>query len=44
MVMKGKLYSLCEGGKPAEIDPVTLETLEECDFGGIQVPVVFTPS
>lgn len=37
MVMKGKLYSLSEGGKPVEIDPVTLKTLEEYDFGGIQV-------
>lgn len=44
IVIKGKLYSLNEGGKPVEIDPVTLKTLEEYDFGGIKVPVVFTPS
>lgn len=37
MVKGGKLYALYEGGKPTEIDPVTLETLGERDLGGIQV-------
>ncbi|CAN0163261.1 unnamed protein product [Ascophyllum nodosum] len=36
MIMGGKLYALCEGGKPVEIDPLTLETLQEDDLGGIQ--------
>eukprot|EP00903_Cladosiphon_okamuranus_P015610 g14414.t1 len=36
MVKGGKLYALCEGGKPVEMDPVTLETLEVSDLGGIQ--------
>ncbi|CBN76892.1 carotenoid oxygenase [Ectocarpus siliculosus] len=36
MVKGGKLYALYEGGKPTEIDPVTLETLGERDLGGIQ--------
>lgn len=37
MIKGGKLYALFEGGKPAEIDPMTLETLGESDLGGIQV-------
>lgn len=37
MLKGGKLYALCEGGKPAEMDPVTLETLGERDLGGIKV-------
>lgn len=37
MMKGGKLYALAEGGKPAEMDPVTLETLEESDLGGINV-------
>lgn len=37
MVKGGKLYALCEGGKPVEMDPVTLETLGVSDLGGIQV-------
>lgn len=37
MVKGGKLFALCEGGKPVEMDPVTLETLGENDLGGIQV-------
>ncbi|CAN0473828.1 unnamed protein product, partial [Ectocarpus sp. 12 AP-2014] len=37
MVKGGKLYALYEGGKPTEIDPVTLETVGESDLGGIQV-------
>lgn len=36
MVKGDRLYALCEGGKPAELDPVTLETLGESDLGGIQ--------
>lgn len=37
MFKGGKLYALSEGSKPSEMDPVTLETLEESDLGGIQV-------
>lgn len=37
MVNGGKLYALCEGGKPVEMDPVTLETLGASDLGGIKV-------
>lgn len=37
MVKGGKLYALCEGGKPVEMDPVTLETLGERDLGGLKV-------
>ena len=40
MIMGGKLYALCEAGKPVEIDPLTLETLQENDLGGIQVPLL----
>lgn len=44
MIMKGKLYALCEAGKPVEIDPLTLQTLEEDDLGGIQVSFLLMPS
>lgn len=37
MVKAGKLFALCEGGKPMEMDPVTLKTLGVSDLGGIQV-------
>ena len=37
MLKGGKLYARCEGSKPTEVDPVTLETLAESDLGGIQV-------
>ena len=37
MVKGAKLYALAEGGKPIEMDPVTLETLGPSDLGGIQV-------
>lgn len=37
MVKGGKFFALCEGGKPVEMDPVTLDTLGENDLGGIQV-------
>jgi carotenoid cleavage dioxygenase-like enzyme len=30
----GKLYALKESGRPYELDPTTLETLGESDFGG----------
>lgn len=43
MTMKGKLYALCEAGKPVEIDPLTLKTLEEDNLGGIQVLYVPMP-
>lgn len=36
MVKGGRLYALYEASKPAELDPVTLETLGESDLGGIQ--------
>lgn len=36
MFKGGKLFALCEGGKPVEMDPVTLDTLGESDLGGIQ--------
>lgn len=39
MVEGGKLYALYEGGKPTEMDPVTLDTLGERDLGGIKVQV-----
>lgn len=37
MVKGGKLFALAEGGRPFEMDPVTLETVGESDLGGIQV-------
>lgn len=37
MVKGGKLYALCEGGRPVEMDPVTLATRGESDLGGIKV-------
>lgn len=37
MMKGGRLYALSEGGKPTEMDPVTLDTIEESDLGGISV-------
>eukprot|EP00752_Nemacystus_decipiens_P018008 g16141.t1 len=37
MVKGGKLYALSEGGKPVEMDPVTLETRGASDLGGVEV-------
>ncbi|CAM9157061.1 unnamed protein product [Scytosiphon promiscuus] len=36
MVKGGKLYALCEGGKPVEMDPVTLRTVGDNDLSGIE--------
>lgn len=37
MMKGGKLYALSEGGKPTEMDPHTLETMDESDLGGLTV-------
>ena len=31
----GKLFALCEGGRPYRLDPETLETIGEDDLGGV---------
>ncbi|WP_315778570.1 MULTISPECIES: carotenoid oxygenase family protein [unclassified Bradyrhizobium] len=38
----GKLYALKESGRPYELDPVTLETRGETDFGGQLASRTFT--